>query len=81
VGGAAWRGGGGAMSELVIRTITWGAGLWGIGTVACALCWSLGQKVDVLDFDLEDWGLCTLAGALGAGCAAGLFVLYAAPVH
>ena len=49
--------------------------------MACALCWSLGQKVDVLDFDLEDWGLCTLAGALGAGCAAGLFVLYAAPVH
>jgi len=53
----------------------------GLGTVACAFCWSVGQKVDVLDFDLEDWALCLLAGALGAGCAVWLFVLYAAPVH
>ena len=69
------------MTEVVIRAITWGAGLWGLATVAYAFCWSVGQKVDVLDFDLEDWALCLLAGALGAGCAAWLFVLYAAPVH
>ena len=69
------------MTEVVIRAITWGAALWGLATVACAFCWSVGQKVDVLDFDLEDWALCLLAGALGAGCAAWLFVLYAAPVH
>jgi hypothetical protein len=70
------------MTEVVLRTITWGAGLWGIATVACALCWAIGQHVDPLDdFDLEDWVLCASAGALGAGCAAWLFVLYAAPVH